>query len=100
MMSPAMISRMALVRAMPGTSTIRVPMVTVSRLLPSPICTSARDSREASALQKAVRKKLLEPMKRLPYSRQIPTARPPVIAASASVTPPPNRGEKKAGAIP
>ena len=99
-MSPAMISRMALVRATPGTSTINTLMVTVSRLRPSPVRTSRSETREATALQIAVRKKLLEPISRPAYSRQKPTASPPRKEARASPIPPPNRGEKKAGAIP
>ena len=76
MMSPAMISRMALVSATPGTSTISTPIVTVSTSYPKPRRTSSRESSEPTVLHTTVRKKLLLPMNRPPYKRQIPTAKP------------------------
>ena len=57
---------MALVSATPGTSTIKTLMVTVSRLTPSPSRTSSSDISAPTALQTAVRKKLLEPVSRRP----------------------------------
>ena len=73
-------------------------MVTRSTLLPSPARTSSRDSREAMPLHTSVRRKLLLPSHFPPKSRQAPTTRPQKKALSASQIPPPNRGQKKAGA--
>ena len=49
-----MISRMAFVRAIPGTSTISVPMVTASELIPRPSRASSMASPAAKAAQTAV----------------------------------------------
>ena len=95
-----MISRMALVRATPGTRTISVEMVTTSTLVPSPASTSVSDKNAATALHTAVRKKLLAPMNFPPQSRQRPTARPQKKEQAVSGRPPPNSGAKKAGATP
>ena len=48
-MSPTMISRMALVRAIPGTNTIKVQMVIASSWPPIFMCTKTRARSEAMA---------------------------------------------------
>ena len=94
-MSPAMISHMALVRARPGTKTIRVPMVMASRFCWGVRFTRASATREAMAAPNRVWMKPLKPSRPPTYSIQTPTARPQTPAYRLSSRSPPKNAAKK-----
>ena len=95
-----MISRMALVSAIPGTSGISAPMVAAHRLTPIPPCTSSSAVNDAAPELMTVRKKTLDPSaERAKPKRHRPPARPANAAHTPSRAEPPKNREKKQEAI-
>ena len=97
--SPAMISRMALVRERPGTRSISVPMEMDSRFVLGNRFTHTRAMAEITAAHTKVRKNTLEPVMCCPNNRQSPAASPHRAAERKSQGPPWKNRAKKAAAL-